>query len=181
MKKLRYIAALAIIAIWLIVSGIAFWWFQVKHISTFDTHFFEFNGELLQRSQILSTASQPTVVHFVDPSCPCSDRARTHIQELEQEFAESARFYRWPDVPDVLTDVITRAKVPPATPSVAIWANDGKLAYFGPYSSGVYCGDGTDFVFTTLELLQKGNNPEWINHDALGCYCAHSDPHAKAD
>jgi hypothetical protein len=180
MRNLRHIAALTIIVLWLVASGIAFWWFQAKHISTFDAHFFEFNGELLQQSKIPDIGGQPTVVHFVDLSCPCSARAQAHIQELEETFTDMTTFYRWPDVPDTLGDVIKSANVP-ATPSVAIWADDGTLAYFGPYSSGFYCGDGKDFVFSTLESLQNGSNPEWINHDALGCYCAFNEASANSD
>ena len=59
----------------------------------------------------------------------------------------------------------------PASPAVAIWDEHGKLAYFGPYSSGLVCGQGDDFVSRVMVRLTQKQNPEWINMLGVGCFC----------
>ena len=59
----------------------------------------------------------------------------------------------------------------PASPAVAIWDHHGVLAYFGPYSSGMTCGQGFDFIKIVLEKLSQNENPQWVNNQGFGCFC----------
>lgn len=170
MKIGRRTLALSIIFIWAALCVIALWWFQIQHIAPFYEHFVEFNGQILRNTVISNRENRPIVVHFLDPKCPCTGIARAHIAELEATFSKTVAFYAWPDLPAQLKTLSETAAVP-ATPSVAIWSETGELAYFGPYSSGVFCGQGDDFVSAALRKLEEQENPGWINHDALGCYC----------
>ena len=68
-------------------------------------------------------------------------------------------------------ELIALSQFVPATPAVMVFDQRGQLAYFGPYSGGVVCGSGEDFVANTVSALAKGVNPGWINQESVGCLC----------
>jgi hypothetical protein len=59
----------------------------------------------------------------------------------------------------------------PASPAVAIWDQNGKLAYFGPYSEGLTCNSGNSFIEPILQALTTGRPVEATHTMAVGCYC----------
>ncbi|MEX3968334.1 DUF6436 domain-containing protein [Paraburkholderia sp. EG286B] len=58
-----------------------------------------------------------------------------------------------------------------ASPAIAIWAADGKLAYVGPYSNGLVCSSANSFVEPILDKLVAGEHVEPSPIVAVGCYC----------
>lgn len=136
-------------------------------MGAFDDSFVAFEGSKLHFLSTIKTNYVAHVVHIVDQNCPCSRFSQPHIMELEARYSNEVLFSHWQDLPQMLQKQITI----PASPAVVIWAGDGELAYFGPYSGGATCGQGSDFVSATIEKLKTDENPEWINHDVLGCYC----------
>lgn len=165
----RTLLPVALLVAWLIFTIAAFWWFQFRHISQFDAHFAAFNGEAFKSLNLSSESGKPLVVHLVDDGCACSRFATPHISDLEETFANDAEFVYWSPT-DKRLEALSELAIP-AGPAVAIWSANGELAYFGPYSSGYFCGEGEDFVQATISKLKIAENPSWINHDALGCFC----------
>jgi hypothetical protein len=148
------------------VAAITLWWFQFRYISQFDDHWVSFNGTALSEAKLIPEAGNALVVHFIDPSCPCSRFAHKHVSELETTFSTSVDFKRVEDISMEHPNIRV-----PASPAVAIWDKHGSLAYVGPYSSGNICGQGNDFTTMTLSALQEGKNPAWVNNEAIGCFC----------
>lgn len=168
----RHHLAWALLFCWLIVCALAFWWFQFRYIGTYKDHWATFDGSAFAEMSVKPNNAEVLVVHFVAPDCPCSRFSVAHIRRLESRFSRAAEFIDlW-----TMSDADPRkaklsAIVVPAGPAVAVWNKQGELAYFGPYSSGSFCGQGTDFVSLTIEALSEGSNPRWINQEAVGCYC----------
>ncbi|WP_317932967.1 DUF6436 domain-containing protein [Halioxenophilus sp. WMMB6] len=168
MKKSRKLFAYLLLTVWLSSCAFAFWWFQFQYLGRFDSRLAAFNGEALSQIHLQPSTTTKTalVMHFVDPSCPCSRFSKPHIRDLEARFQGSVEFI---NSDSQALDLL--ALEVPATPAVAIWSSSGELAYFGPYSGGAVCGSGEDFVVSVLNLLQQGSNPSWVNLDAVGCFC----------
>ncbi|WP_353352035.1 DUF6436 domain-containing protein [Oceaniserpentilla sp. 4NH20-0058] len=110
--------------------------------------------------------NQKLVVHFTDASCPCESYRVAHVDKLEHMLDSSHQV-------NINPAEQTRLRVNiPATPAVAIWDEDGEFAYFGPYSSGMTCGAGLDFIDLVFNKLADGVNPSWLNTQGYGCFCA---------
>ena len=169
----HHLLALLLVVIWLVSCVVLFWWFQFRHLGSIEDYWVTFSGDQFASTEVNPTQGKVLVVHFVDPECPCSRFSVNHIKEMELEFASNVEFVDFSSMSanDQRKQSLSTLTVP-AGPSVAIWAEDGKLAYFGPYSGGSVCGEGNDFVSTTLSSLDAGFNPRWINQEAVGCYCA---------
>jgi hypothetical protein len=157
--------AVLLLILWLALTVAAFWWYQARHIQRFNSFWASFEGTRLEHIA-MPASERPLVVHFVDANCPCSRFARPHIADLETRH----RHARFATVDALAHPAISTASMP-ATPAVAIWSASGELAYYGPYSGGQFCGQGQDFVSTTLAALKEGYNPRWINQEAVGCFC----------
>lgn len=168
-KKFAYI----VFILWLLSCAFAFWWFELRFLNEFDDEFVAYSQSQVVRIDPLENGYVAQVVHIVDESCPCSRFSVSHIKRLESGFSEDVLFKDWHTLQKNLREKMSI----PASPAVAIWAADGQLAYFGPYSSGKFCGQGNDFVAATIERLRLNDNPEWVNHDALGCFCRWNNTH----
>lgn len=167
MKKPQTHFALVVFVSWLCGAAFAFWWFQFQYVNAFDNQLATFNGEQLKQLHLLPGGNKSAlVVHFVDPDCPCNQFSRPHIEDLEAKLATTTEF----SVRRIQA-IDSRQLRLPATPAVAIWSESGELAYFGPYSSGAICGSGDDLVVKVVNDLHRGINPQWINLDAVGCFC----------
>jgi len=195
---------------WLTATVCAFWWFEVRNLQRFDratsgqTVFFdsteimrELHGLLSSGAALTGNLNQPvaTVLHFWDPSCPCSRFNEAHVRELmtsyrrhgvqftvvaragtglsEDEIARRASSTFGHSVPLLQQSSASPAKVPPSSPATAIFDAGGQLAYFGPYSSGAMCLSGNGaFAEKVLDSLMLGDNPQQLNTLAFGCFCS---------
>ena len=166
----RQLAALVIVVIWLLSTAMIFWWFQFRYLGQFEQNLANFKTEALSQWNLVPTKSSALVVHFVDEHCPCSRFSDDHIKELEARFQKDVSFYRWPDLPMALVNDPLQMR-PPISPAVAIWNPQGQLTYFGPYSSGAFCGQGEDLVAAVLNDLLSGSNTLWSEQNAIGCFC----------
>jgi hypothetical protein len=146
-----------------------------------------------------SAAERPvaTVVHFWDPACPCSRFNEAHVRKIVAEYARrgvqflvvaragsglseallAARAHRTFGDAVRLVNAPSQAAVglTPSSPATAILDADGKLAYFGPYSTGAVC-TATQGLFAekVLDQLLQGNHPQLWNTWASGCLCSWS-------
>lgn len=155
---------MVILSAWIVATCYAFWWFEFKYITRFDNYLATFSGKELRSVAVSKlTDKLATVAYFVEPNCPCSPFAISHLESLQMEWSDSALFLDGFD--------LTHSFTPPVTPAVAIWDSSGTLTYFGPFSGGATCGSGDDYVSIVIEELKRGINLNWINQDAVGCFC----------
>jgi hypothetical protein len=153
---------------WFVLMAMSFWWFEYRHWQSFSNINVTFNGRGLDHLfKLLPSGSSGKirVVHFTDQACACSSYSRAHIEDLQGILTQTEQFTL--SSLDSITDKISI----PATPSVAVWDQQGELAYFGPYSGGAVCGEGSDFVSRVVDELNQHRNPKWINMLGIGCYC----------
>jgi len=163
----RHWLAATITLLWLGVTAYGFWYFEWQWQQRFDNQHASF--DLMNRPAPPGPLSPgtPLVVHFVDASCPCTRFAEPHIEAVDADLdpgVRTMRIYATDPQAGMFHWI-------PASPAVAIWDKAGELAYVGPHSEGAFCGQGDDLVARVMGQLQTGNNPRWLNREAIGCFC----------
>lgn len=171
-QKYRKALAFAVTGVWLVGVLYGFWSAELQYLGKFSDRLVEFNGRENLALTLAPTQGSALVVHFIDSSCPCTDYTQKHISDLQKKYAPTTEFVAWnsSQLSEEQRSVLSKFKVP-ASPAVAIWNKAGKLTYFGPYSSGAFCGQGTDFVSISINNIQNGNAQIWVNNDVAGCFC----------
>jgi len=124
------------------------------------------------------------LVHFHDPACPCNVGNQQHLAELVERYAPLGVTFHAVQrpgsrggLPPALAVLQPLAALPgseglPASPALAIWDRQGRLAYFGPYSEGATCTSANSFVEPVLDALLKGRPVRAGGTLAEGCFCA---------
>jgi hypothetical protein len=168
---------------WLAAMLAAFWWFQVRYIRPFEPRTELFSGSQLRLPDELAGPGPIRLVHFWDPACPCNVGNQQHLGELVARFAaQGVQFYsvrkagsqgQLPDSLQALRPLagLAGSEGLPASPAVAIWDREGRLAYFGPYSEGALCTSGNSFIEPILEALAAGRRVRAESNLAVGCFC----------
>ena len=158
-------------------------WYQARYIRPFDTATVLFDASGLRLPAELAGPGAIRVVHLWDPPCPCNVGNQQHLAELVQRYAaRGVSFHVWQKpgshghLPATLAGLQALRELPgaehlPASPAVAIWDRDGKLAYFGPYSEGATCTSANSFVEPLLDALLTGRTVHSPGSLAVGCYC----------
>ncbi|MBK5531822.1 thiol-disulfide isomerase [Pseudomonas sp. TH08] len=170
----------------LICAGVlwaAYDWFQGRYLRAFSEHTAVFSGDPLRLPDDLAGPGPIRLVHFWDPACPCNVGNQQHLTEMVEQFsAKGVEFFAVQrtgshgQLPATLSRLKTIAVLPgseqvPASPAVAIWDRNGKLAYFGPYSEGLTCNSSNSFIEPILNALTD-DRPVDVTHTlAVGCYC----------
>ena len=143
----------------------AYQWFQQRYIRPFDAQPTLFSGAGLQLPAELAGPGAIRLVHFWDPACPCNVGNQQHLAELLARFAPlGVQFFavqkpgshgQLPATLQALRPLATPpgAEALPASPAVAIWDRQGRLAYFGPYSEGAVCSSANSFIEPVLQAL----------------------------
>ena len=120
----------------------AYWWFEIRYIRPFSEQTTLFSGDSLRLPAELAGPGPIRLVHFWDPACPCNVGNQQHLGELIERFAgKGVEFHvlQKPGsqgrLPDNLAALRPLAGLPgseqlPASPAVAIWDRDGRLARF---------------------------------------------------
>lgn len=126
-------------------------------------------------------AGQLRVVHFLDPSCPCTPFTLEHLATLKPLLSK-LNAQQWLIAPDAGNQAAKRlATTIGATllseslplrvgPAIAIWDPQGELAYFGPYSLSMICGQDQllEQILNTIVLKGWKEAPYSIE---TGCFC----------
>ena len=81
----RTVLSSLIFGVWLVVVSALFWFFQYQYESVWVS----FDGDSLPAMD--NSKGLVQVVHFVDPTCPCSKFSRPHIEEIEATFKADIR------------------------------------------------------------------------------------------
>ena len=169
--------------LWLGAMLAAFWWFEVRYIRPFSDQTTLFSGAELRLPEHLAGPGPIRVVHFWDPACPCNVGNQQHLGELLKTYVpQGVEFYAVQKagshghLPDNLQQLKPLASLPgseglPASPAVAIWDQEGRLAYFGPYSEGALCTSSNSFIEPILEALSSGRPVRADSNLAVGCFC----------
>jgi Domain of unknown function (DUF6436) len=174
-------AAVSIVVLWLAATVYAFWWFALKDIRRFDTLAYTHAGvfDASQRSAAMETwfrkniagAISPlpvaTVVHVADPSCPCNRFSEPHFASIAEEYARKGVVFRKID-PTAPGSEFNWVKT---TPAALVYDHAGRLAYFGPYSTGALCGAAEGLVERVLDHIVANGNAASQPLLAVGCYC----------
>ncbi|WP_286974672.1 DUF6436 domain-containing protein [Pseudomonas sp.] len=179
----KTLLACAIAGVSVIVLILAFSWFEARYVRSFSERTAIFSGEQLQLPAELAGPGAIRMVHFWDPACPCNVGNQQHLAELVKNFTPlGVEFYAVQkpgshgELPADLKAIKALPALPgsadlPASPAVAIWDREGKLAYFGPYSSGITCNSSNSFIEPILNALMDGRKVHASNNMAVGCFC----------
>ena len=169
----------------------AYDWFQGRYLRTFSEHTAVFSGDPLSLPPELAGPGPIRLVHFWDPACPCNVGNQQHLAELIEHYVpQGVEFYSVQkpgshgQLPTTLSSLKTLPALPgsdqiPASPAVAIWDRNGKLAYFGPYSEGLTCNSSNSFIEPILQALSAGRPVNATHTLAVGCYCPWINDRAK--
>lgn len=157
----------SLIFLWFIATCYAFWWFEYRHWQAFSDQTVLFESSTLDDlyHNLSPEPGKVVVVHFAQSNCPCHRYQIAHIDNLKDSLSDVQQLQIAVNSP------VAKHLSIPASPSVAIWNQYGEMAYFGPYSSGAFCGRGTDFVTRVINEIRADRNPQWLNSLAIGCYC----------
>ncbi len=181
--SLKIVLASSLGLLWLIALVSAFWWYQNRYIRPFEERAELFSVSQLQLPADLAGPGPIRLVHFWDPACPCNVGNQQHLAELLQRFAgRGVAFFAVQkpgthgQLPASLAQMQALSTIPgaaqlPASPAVAIWDAQGRLAYFGPYSEGATCTSSNSFIEPVLEALLDGRSVQAGQSLAVGFFC----------
>jgi len=168
LSRYRGVYAWALFCSWLIL--VSFWSWQLFFKS--DRAFSESLDVLSDINLQLISPGKTTLVHFVDAQCGCNRFAMPHIRDIEK---------RYPDYRHVIVDAMKPLPtlfhkfsvddLVVSSPSVALFGEAGQLRYYGPYSSGLVCGQGEDLIARAVNSMRQDKGFHWINLIGFGCYC----------
>lgn len=162
----------------------AYGWFEGRYVRAFSDQTALFAGDVLSLPPELAGPGRIRVVHFWDPACPCNVGNQQHLSDLVAQFsgAGGVDFYAvgkpgsQGHLPATLDAIKPLASLPgaehiSASPAVAIWDRQGRLAYFGPYSEGLVCNSKNSFIEPILQALLQDRPVSATHTMAVGCYC----------
>lgn len=176
MDKKQGVLGGGLLALWLVLTGLAFWHLEYRKLNTYEALPAtdpQLVSELEEALATQSATTGPVLVHLYAADCACEQASRNHLQNLQTRYPHLE--VRTLEREALLQDAFW--PVPLSLPTAALFNPDGQLLYFGPYSSGPVCGTGINFVDNLLAGLAPAYTAEpWINSLAFGCFCDHANP-----
>ena len=126
-----------------------------------------FDDKLLSYIQANAEIKKNTVIHFEKDACFCQHVAAPHIASVKKLAARNEMSNQIVIVKNGDLALI------PSVPAVAVIDGQGVLRYFGPYSTGMFCTEGSGIVekFITSRVAGVHLIGTNILADAKGCYC----------
>ena len=162
-----------LVTLWLLFTFVAAGYFIQLRLVEFDPDQQlyglsrqEVQLELEQLLALTSGDSQGKIIHFSSENCRCNKLAQRHkssINRLASADGLGIVDYEIASLPDNFPL--------PSVPAIALFDKQGELAYLGPYSQGLGCGESEGMIEVVMNNLRHGMNPELILNDAKGCYC----------
>ena len=126
-----------------------------------------FDAKLLSYIQANAEINKNAVIHFEKDACFCQHVAAPHITSVKKLAARIEMSNQ--------TIVIKNGDLAliPSVPAVAVIDGQGVLRYFGPYSTGMFCTEGSGVVEKFITSRDAGYHSIGTNilSDAKGCYC----------
>lgn len=124
-----------------------------------------FDDELVRLISSTNQLDGATVVHFQASACGCNLISQSHRQSVAALAAKNQYKNVELEPSDELQAFV------PSTPAVAVIDNKGKLTYFGPYSSGLFCSENEGLVEPFISEVNTKMPNAVVISDANGCYC----------
>lgn len=125
------------------------------------------------------------VFHFVNPACPCYKYNKKYISEIANSTATEGVMHVLlfkeddPEISGINKKVLSEEEIKatrhfvPSSPAMLVTDTEqGGFVYFGPHSSGAFCGTGEGLLPVILNNIKNGFNPEFINVGVSGCFCS---------
>lgn len=174
---------LSLLCVLLLGPVFAHQWLEEHYQRAIGVRTAVFFGDKLQLPSPLAGAGPVRLVHFWDPSCPCSASNLAHLAEIVKHFAPlGVAFYSVQkpgssgQLPAALSALRALPELAgleqlPASPAAAIWNAQGELVYIGPYSEGASCSLGNGFVEPILEAVLAGRPVKANAGLAVACFC----------
>lgn len=186
-KRFLLILCLLLLAIVLAIGVWVWGRFGVAYLRPFgdqEQQAVFFQGGGLKLPAELAGPGKIRVVHFWDPQCPCHKETDAHLNYLISLYRFSGvEFYsvQKPGSEGEMLPFLRGKLTPleslegmesiPASPAIAIWDQQGRLAYAGPYSEGLVCNSSNSFVEPILDALSANRSVSAANTMSVGCYC----------
>ena len=159
---------------WLLLTFVAAAYFIAQRLVEFDPQrtLATLSQEDMQRhfSTLIPInereANTGKVIHFSSANCRCNRISAAHKSSINLSARQGGLH-----VIDVELAATSSELPVPSVPAIALFDDKGELAYFGPYSQGIGCGESRSVVEVVLNNIRHGFNPELIVDQAKGCYC----------
>jgi Domain of unknown function (DUF6436) len=180
-----------LLVLWLGSAALGFWLFELRHVRTFETdtaRIFETearrgSAEAWYRAHLQVAGELPaaTVVHFFAPGCDCNRFTEPHLTRIKARYQpQQVRFVAVTRTPSSAALGMPTLTLPASgeldwldsAPAALVFDRDGRLVYFGPYSSAAWCGTGGGLVEGILDRLLAGRRPELARFYGRGCFCS---------
>lgn len=132
------------------------------------------------------------VFHWIDIDCKCTLLGKPFIEKLTTKGKpelvshvvltkpkQQVNTERWLKLAKNVQVIALKADIYqqslqyiPSSPGASIYYRDGQsLSYFGPHSSGVTCGQGSNYIELVLNNLSYGFDPKLTALQSEGCFC----------
>jgi hypothetical protein len=188
------------VAVWLLGTAGAFWFFELRDWRPFaaqSVRLFEIDGalqtQLWFRTHIgvdapASGNARLTFVHLYNPDCRCDAYTEQHLQRLMSRYqsrgvrfvaALTPLFANRPTPAHPLglrvvasTDGYLAAAGVNTAPAALIFDAAGRLIYYGPFSDSAWCGSDGGLVEPVLDRALAGRAPIGAVPVVRGCFCA---------
>lgn len=172
--------AIALVLLWLAAMLLAFWWYAARLIRPYDSSG-QFDPASLQLPATATRGKGVVLVHFRSEQCPCNWSTEQHLSALLETYAGRVSFYQVSSANGAAAalDGLQTLAWPvalPAAPAVGIWDQQGRLAYFGPYSAGPWCSAQNSLVEPVLQSLLSGQSLSVRNLLVSSCACDWENP-----
>jgi hypothetical protein len=172
-------AAWLVIALWLLGTAGAFWFFEVGSEpfrgTTAQSFALPNRGpvEAWYREHVASSsvpATRLTVVRLHAPHCGCDRDSASTARNVETDFQR--RGVRFLD----MADGRLRAAGATAAPAALVFDAAGRLIYYGPsanssWGSSNWCGSGSGLIESVLERALQGGMHFATTPVTRGCFC----------
>jgi hypothetical protein len=185
---------------WVMATLLGLWWFQQTKLKSFigaedDTRYYQpmvieslFTPYLVQLPPAIE--QQQTLLHFWRPDCLCNRISQRHFSQLLAEFnSEQLRIIIIAHPESSEEEILRLQELNgerllviradenllslPSSPSLALFNDENKLGYFGPYGFGAFCTTSEDSFLPKLVNMMSLDNQltTFTNVIGEGCFC----------
>lgn len=204
-RKVTLITSLVIL--WLAGSLFGLWWFQQQSIRPFvqatddpaARNLALVSAKFSNLYDRLSSANPTdvTIIHLWNPQCLCNNISARHTKAILEAFTPEQLNFVMLAPASTSDDTLNEARqlnptatvirqhpddsIPlTASPALAVFNPEGKMAYFGAYGFGALCSLSDDDLFTNMvtALLNGESYGPFLNIAGSGCFCAWPTPNS---
>jgi hypothetical protein len=185
-RALQSVAAWSALALWLLCTGGAFWFFELRDWRPFSNQGAQ-PFDLGRTSEVESwfradvdvdapRHPQLTFIHLHSPGCRCNGYTEPHLRRLMDRYqSRGVRFLaaltpafngasevvpQPLGLPVVASTRLLAAAGIVTAPAALIFDATGRLLYYGPYSDSAWCGSGGGLVEPVIDRALAARPPD---------------------